>query len=198
MEISLNDNNKRTLGAVVLIGIGLLLLLGLSKLWPLFLLLPGLGLMALAYSENKSLAPLAVPGMLVSGTGGMMLFQAVTGYWESWAFSWTLYGVFFGLGLMIMGERMEVHDLRVIGRWFTIISAIAFAGLGTLFMLATSAVIRLLFIVACFVVGFKLLCKEKPYRLHTNGNGVKMKHSDVVVEENIERMKVRLGKDEVI
>lgn len=166
MEISLNDNNKRTLGAVALIGIGLLLLLGLSKLWPLFLLLPGLGLMALAYSENKSLAPLAVPGMLVSGTGGMMLFQAVTGYWESWAFSWTLYGVFFGLGLMIMGERMEVHDLRVIGRWFTIISAIAFAGLGTLFMLATSAVIRLLFIVACFVVGFKLLCKEKPHRLH--------------------------------
>ncbi|KAB2903406.1 MAG: hypothetical protein KJ064_20500 [Anaerolineae bacterium] len=198
MEISLNDNNKRTLGAVALIGIGLLLLLGLSKLWPLFLLLPGLGLMALAYSENKSLAPLAVPGMLVSGTGGMMLFQAVTGYWESWAFSWTLYGVFFGLGLMIMGERMEVHDLRVIGRWFTIISAIAFAGLGTLFMLATSAVIRLLFIVACFVVGFKLLCKEKQHRLHTNGNGVKMKHSDVVVEENIERMKVRLGKDEVI
>lgn len=194
----MNESNKRTLGAFALIGLGVLLLLGLDKLWPLFILLPGLGLMALAYSDNKSLAPMAVPGMLISGTGGLLLFQAVTGYWESWAFAWTLYGVFFGLGLMIMGERMEICDLRVIGRWMAIVSAVAFAGLGTMFMLATSSLIRLLFIVACFVVGLKLLCKDKPYSLRANGNGAKHKRSDVAVEENIERMKVRLGKDDII
>lgn len=194
----MNESDKRTIGAVALIGLGILLLMGLDKLWPLFILLPGLGILALAYSENKSLAPMSVPGMLISGTGGMLLFQAVTGYWESWAFAWTLYGVFFGLGLMIMGERMEVRDLRTIGRWFAIISGVAFAGLGGIFMIATSSLIRLLFVVACFAIGMKLLRTEKPRKLHVNGNGAKHKHSDILVEENIERMKVRLGKDEVI
>ncbi len=201
MSLSLNSENKRTFGALALIGFGVLLLLGMSKLWPLFILLPGLGIMYAAYSGNKEMGALAVPGMLVAGTGGLLLFQAVTGYWESWAFAWTLYGVFFGVGLMIMGERMEIKDLRMIGRWFAMISGVMFVGLGSIFLLATSMFIRVMVILACFVVGFRLLSNNKTHqkrKVHVgNGNG---KHavSDYSIEDSLGKMKVRLQEDEII
>lgn len=200
MSLSISDDNKRTFGALALISLGVLMLLGLSKLWPLFILLPGLGIMYWVVNGGKDTGVLAVPGMLVAGTGGLLLFQSVTGYWESWIYAWTLYGVFFGVGLMLMGEKMEIKDLRVIGRWFTIISGVAFVGFGGLVLFITSAFIRVLFIIACFVVGFRLLSNNgsKKVAIHTNGNGYKAKHSDYAGDETVAKMRVRLGEDEIV
>lgn len=164
--------NDRTLAGLLLLGGGLILLLGFSALWPLFILGPGLGIMWFAYSGGKVTAPFAVPGMLVSGTGGLLLFQTITGYWESWAYAWILYGVFFGVGLMIMGERMQLRELRTIGRTLTVISGGVFLASALIFTIFTSPLFRLMLTIALIATGAYLLWREynedKPKIKRTN------------------------------
>jgi hypothetical protein len=193
MSTFLQESDNRTIAAMGLIGLGLLLLLGLGVLWPLFILLPGLALMAIVNNGEKATAALAVPGMLVAGTGGLLLFQAVTGYWESWAFAWTLYGVFLGTGMMIMGEKLDTPDLVMVGRWFTIIGGVSFFGFGALFMLATSSLFRIVLVLACFVIAARLLTKKDPSSKHKE-----KPMPDNTVEKNTVRVEVKQVHEEDI
>ncbi|MBI5668274.1 MAG: hypothetical protein HZC41_09730 [Chloroflexi bacterium] len=102
----------RTIAAVVLIGLGLLFLFGqtfnfslFGALWPLFILLPGAAFLYFAVTGGRNQAGLAVPGSLIGGTGAILLYQNLTGHWESWAYAWLLYPVFLGLALQFMGRR---------------------------------------------------------------------------------------------
>lgn len=102
----------RTIGAVVLIGLGLLFLLGqtfsfslFGALWPLLVLAPGAAFLYFAATGGKDKAGLAVPGAIVGGTGAILMYQNLTGHWESWAYAWLLYPVFLGLALQFMGRR---------------------------------------------------------------------------------------------
>jgi hypothetical protein len=125
-----------TLAAIVIV-MGISGLMGINLLWPvIFILLPGLVLLWLATAGGTLGALLfAVPGTLVAGTGALMFLQNLTGYWESWAYAWTLYGPFLGLGFAMMGQRIKEPGLITVGRWLVYAGVASFALFGLLFEL---------------------------------------------------------------
>jgi hypothetical protein len=124
------DNSQysgRVIVAVMLIGLGVLSLMGIGLLWPLFILVPGLLMLAGAFGGGRTgAAALAIPGMIVTGTGALLFAQNLTGYWESWSYAWTLYGAFLGMGFMLMGQKFEDDSLHRVGRGFVNVSLVMF------------------------------------------------------------------------
>jgi len=130
----------RALLAFALIGFGVLFLVGqfvspdwLWNLWPLFVLVPGLVFLYFAVTGKPDAASLAIPGAIITGTGLILLFQSITGRWESWAYIWALYPVFLGLGLMYMGRRTDNQGTYNSGQGFVQWGLIAFLVLGSFF-----------------------------------------------------------------
>ena len=121
---------RRVVAALGLIALGTVPLFGFSAIWPLTILAPGLVFLAMSYSGGRRTAPFAIPGMLVAGTGALLFFQNLTGHWVSWSYAWTLYGVFLGLGFILMGKPMGDDTLPAVGRGFVkagVIGFVAFA-----------------------------------------------------------------------
>lgn len=107
-----NHNASRNAGAFILIGLGVLFLLAqifnfsfLGTLWPLIVMLPGLVFLYIALTGGKQSAGFVFPGAIITGTGTILFYQNLTNHWESWAYAWTLYPVFVGMGLVFMGRR---------------------------------------------------------------------------------------------
>lgn len=122
--------------AVLLITLGMLPLMGWNLIWPLFVLLPGLVMLSIAlYGGRGGAAAMSMPGTFVTGVGTMLFVQNLTGYWDSWAYAWTLLGVFMGLGFTLMGQRLDAPSLSSIGRWFVMGGLAAFAFFGIFFEL---------------------------------------------------------------
>jgi hypothetical protein len=97
--------------AFVLIGLGILFLAGqifsfnwLGMMWPLFVIGPGLPFLYFAHKDRKN-SGLIFPGIIVTGTGLILLYQNLTGHWQSWAYIWALYPVMVGMALQFNGER---------------------------------------------------------------------------------------------
>jgi hypothetical protein len=130
----------RAVGALILIGLGVLFLLGqffsfswLWEMWPLFIIAPGAVFLYFAYTGSRDAAGLAIPGAIVTGTGLLLLVQSITNQWQSWAYVWTLYPAFLGLGLMFMGRRTDSEGTYRTGRSFVQWSLIAFLVFGSFF-----------------------------------------------------------------
>lgn len=119
-------NRGMALSAVVLIGVGILLLLDLGTLWPLFILMPGLVFLGAAAAGGRPASALAIPGMLITGTGALLFIQNLTNYWDSWSYAWTLYGVFLGSGLLLMGRSLNDRSLQAVGQGCIYFGLIAF------------------------------------------------------------------------
>jgi hypothetical protein len=120
------QSGGKVVAALGLIALGMVLLLGVGVFWPLFILAPGLAFLAIAHSGGRGTASFAVPGMIILGTGTLLFFQNLTGYWASWSYAWTLYGVFLGLGIILMGELMDDPSLPKVGRGFVKAGVAAF------------------------------------------------------------------------
>jgi hypothetical protein len=110
----MQQNRGQQVIAVTLIAIGVLFLLAqvfqfslFGALWPFFVILPGAVFLYAAFNGDKHAAGLIIPGNVITGTGLILLYQNLTGHWESWAYVWILYPVFVGLGLMFMGRRRD-------------------------------------------------------------------------------------------
>ena len=144
-------NIKRNMGALVggaiLIVVGLLSLFGQifrsfpfwSYLWPIIIIGFG-GLFFIGmFAGGKSLAALAIPGTIISGIGLMLFLQNLTGYWESWAYSWTFILVLVGLGIFIMGLYTEDTHRRQSGIRVMKVGAILFIIFGGFFELIFTA-----------------------------------------------------------
>lgn len=72
-------------------------------IWP-FLVIGFGGLFFIAmFAGGKQTAAFAIPGSIVSGIGLILLFQNITGHWESMSYFWTLIIMFVGLGIYLMG-----------------------------------------------------------------------------------------------
>jgi len=144
-------SNKRIsgslVGGMILIVLGLLSLFGqifrgfpfLNYLWP-FIIIGFGGLFFVGMlAGGKSLAGLAVPGTIISGLGLMMFIQNLTGYWQSWAYSWTIILVLVGLGIFIMGLYSEDTHHRQAGLRVMKVGAILFIIFGGFFELIFNA-----------------------------------------------------------
>ncbi len=151
---------SRRLIALGLIALGVLIMLG--QLWPLFIILPGLGLLAVYHVwETQAAAVFALAGVLTGGTGFILLFQNITGYWESWAYAWTLYGVFIGGGLVMMADRLREPTLARVGRTLTLISFVIFLMLGGVVTLLQFASLRVLVMLILVGLGSYLLLVDR-------------------------------------
>ena len=68
--------------------------------WPFWFIGPGLFFILAAIVSGVS--GLAVPGVIISGIGGIFYYQDTTGDYQSWAYMWTLIIGFVGIGVFIM------------------------------------------------------------------------------------------------
>ena len=91
---SRNPQNERL--GLLLVGAGALFLLARFSVfdfgdvaWPLFVLVPGVLLLALALRGGER-AALAVPGAVVSAVGLILFWQNATDRFETWAYLWAL------------------------------------------------------------------------------------------------------------
>lgn len=128
--------DQSSLPALVLIGLGAFFLLtqvfswGIGTLWPFFVILPGLPfLFGALRGRSKDDAGFIFPGIIITGTGLLLLYQSITGHWESWAYAWALYPLFVGMALQFHGKRTEDREEVRTGR-----GMVTFATIGLVVM----------------------------------------------------------------
>jgi hypothetical protein len=126
-----NSGGRRWRGGETALG-GLLLLLGVLVLlgqaldldlgrvgWPVFVIVPGLGLLGLGLAATGRLGEvLAMVGGVVTVTGLVLLVQNATDRFETWAYAWTLVllgGT--GIGRLLVGVVRGRSDLVAGGGW---------------------------------------------------------------------------------
>ena len=74
-----------------------------SLAWPVGVIALGGLFFAGMFASGKSGSGLAIPGSIIGGLGLLLLYQNLTGHWESWAYAWALIVFFVGLGVYLMG-----------------------------------------------------------------------------------------------
>jgi hypothetical protein len=113
----------------LLVGLGALFLLGQlfnvdlwQFFWPFFIIVPGLLFFVGMVLGGKPAGPLAIPGSIVTTVGLLLLYQSITGHWESWAYAWALIlPTSVGIGLSINGAWSDVERLVTTGaKWITV------------------------------------------------------------------------------
>lgn len=106
----------------------------IGYIWPLFIIFAGLPLLYIASrSEDAARVRLVFPGVIVTGTGVILLYQLATSHWHSWTYAWALYAVFFGAGLTFQGRRLDIKSDVRSGRLMMAGGAAVFALLWLLF-----------------------------------------------------------------
>lgn len=80
--------------------------------WPFTVI--GVGVLLLLLGLILGAPGLAVPAAIVSGIGGILYYQDMTGNWDSWSYMWTLIPGFVGVGVLLQGLLGENtrHNLR--------------------------------------------------------------------------------------
>jgi hypothetical protein len=172
----MSNTSGRNAAAIGLIGLGVLFLLVqitnfsfMGLLWPFFIIGPGLVFLYFAFASPKQ-AGLAIPGAMITGTGGILLYQNLTNHWESWAYIWALYPVFLGLALVFMGRRTGHRDQVQKGDGLVKFGLFGFIALWAVFELfifgGNSALITTILPFALIIAGIVLLMRgrssEKP------------------------------------
>jgi hypothetical protein len=121
----------------LLVGLGALFLLGQlfnvnlwEFFWPFFIIVPGLLFFVGMVLGGKPAGPLAIPGSIVTMVGLLLLYQSITGHWESWAYAWALIlPTSVGIGLSINGAWSDVERLVTTGaKWITVGIALFLVG----------------------------------------------------------------------
>lgn len=128
---------------LLLIGLGVLFLLGQvfgvnlwAFFWPFFIIIPGLLFFVGMVMGGKPAGPLAIPGSVVTMTGLLLLYQSITGHWESWAYAWALiFPTAVGIGLLINGVWSGIDKLVEGGRKWITSGVIIFVAGGVFFEL---------------------------------------------------------------
>ncbi len=100
--------------------------------WPWIMI--AIGLVFVIASLLSRIGGLMIPGIIVSGLGGIFLWQEGPGDPASWSYIWTLIPGFVGIGLLIGSlYDPDMREGRGAGIGLIIFSAIAFALFGGFF-----------------------------------------------------------------
>lgn len=135
-------DRERYIGAMVLIGLGVIFLVAqltgwniIGRFWPFFIIVPGLAFLTGALGDNDDMVGMIFPGTIITATGTILLYQNLTGHWESWAYIWAIYPVLVGGSLMYMGIRTDDTQQIKIGRAIATFAGFTLLGLAALFEL---------------------------------------------------------------
>lgn len=100
------------------------LIIGLS----LFFLVPGL----LGGPNRRLRAGMVIPGAILAGVGGALLYTSLTDRWSAWAYLWSVLPFSFGLGMYAAGWIADAPAFKWIG------SGIAAGGVVAYLVFATA------------------------------------------------------------
>jgi hypothetical protein len=109
-----------------------------SLIWPIVVIVFGGLFFAGMFAGGKGVSGLAVPGSIITGIGLLLLYQSVTGHWESWSYGWTLIVLFVGIGIYIMGLYAGDAGQKAAGRSVMRVGFILFVIFGAFFELILS------------------------------------------------------------
>jgi hypothetical protein len=162
------QTNRSNVGALIagtlLILFGLMALAGQffrmvdwGFLWPFAVIGFGALFFIAMFAGGKQAAAFAIPGSIISGIGLILLFQNITGRWESMSYFWTVIIMFVGVGIYLMGlYGGDVHQkqsgLRVMKIGF-----ILFIIFGAFFEMLFSSFSNLVFPVLLILLGIYLV-----------------------------------------
>lgn len=73
-------------------------------IWPFIVIGFGALFFIAMFAGGKQAAAFAIPASIISGIGLILLFQNITGRWESMSYFWTLIIIFVGIGIFLMGS----------------------------------------------------------------------------------------------
>jgi hypothetical protein len=154
------SNAGALIGGTVLIAFGLLSLAGQifrfvnwGALWPFIVIGFGALFFVAMFAGGKPAAGFAVPGSIVGGIGLVLLFQTLTGHWESMSYFWTLIILFVGLGVYIMGWYVGDAQQRRSGAGVMKVGFILFIIFGAFFEMMFSSFNGYIFPVLLILLG---------------------------------------------
>lgn len=139
--MSTQRNTSALIGGTVLIAVGVFTLLGQvfsglnfwGFIWPFFIIGFG-GMFYLGmFAGGKSVSGLAIPGTIITSIGLILLYQNLTGHWESWSYAWAVIVLAVGLGIYIMGLYGEDEGQRNAGKGLMKVGAILLIVFGGFF-----------------------------------------------------------------
>jgi hypothetical protein len=134
---------RRSSGALLVFG-GILILVGIvamtlraldvdldaligEQTWPLLVIVPGIALLGLALTRTPPEGlGFAIGGSIVTAVGAILLVQANTETWESWAYVWALIPGAAGLGIASYGVLTRSSELIAKGARMMLISGVLF------------------------------------------------------------------------
>ena len=98
--------------------------------WPVWVI--GVGAVFLLVAALTRIPGFAIPAAIIAGVGGILYYQNATGDWASWAYAWTLFPGFVGVGTFIMNV-MEGKFREAVSEGFGLIflSLVLFAIFGS-------------------------------------------------------------------
>ncbi len=129
--------DTRRLGALLILSGAVVLIArtGASVAWPVFVLAPGVVLLAVALFGPTRAAGLAVPGAIVSTVGLILAVQEATGTFHAWAYAWGLVLAAVGAGTFLQAS-IQAHEARQReGARLFVLGLILFAAFGAFFEL---------------------------------------------------------------
>jgi hypothetical protein len=158
------SNAGALIGGALLIAFGLLSLAGQlfrgvdwGFLWPFTVIGAGALFFVAMFAGGRSAAGFAIPGSIIGGIGLVLLFQNLTGHWESMSYFWTLIILFVGIGIYVMGWYSENTGQKESGLRLMKVGFILFIIFGAFFEMIFSSFSGLLFPVLLIVVGGYLI-----------------------------------------
>ena len=136
------DFSDRRWFSLALIGGGVVLLAlwqyGIGRMWQLFILGPGAFMLFHALTaQNDDGVEMIFPGVIVSATGGLLLYQSLTSHWESWAYAWAMYPALAGFAMQYRAARLRRYsDEYVVGQNLMRYGLMALIGMAVVFEFA--------------------------------------------------------------
>ena len=104
------SNTGSLIAGTILIVFGLLALsrrffpvVDWGALWPFAIISLGALFFVAMVAGGRQSAAFAIPGSIITGIGLILLFQTITGHWESMSYFWTLILMSVGIGIYLMG-----------------------------------------------------------------------------------------------
>jgi hypothetical protein len=160
-----NRSNTGTLIAgTLLIVFGLMALAGQvfdlidwGFIWPFIVIGFGALFFMGMVAGGRQAAPLAIPGSIISGIGLVLLFQNITGHWESMSYFWTLIILFVGFGIYLMGRQNGDEKQKQSGFGVMKVGFILFIIFGAFFELIFSSFGNMLFPILLILLGAYLV-----------------------------------------
>jgi hypothetical protein len=162
------QTNRSKVGALIagsiLIVFGLLSLaprvfdwINWSFIWPFAVIGFGALFFIAMFAGGKQAAAFAIPGSIVSGIGLILLFQNITGHWESMSYFWALIIIFVGLGIFIMGSYGGDANQKRSGLRVMNVGVILFVIFGAFFELIFSSYSNIIFPMLLIILGAYLV-----------------------------------------